>query len=697
MPTLRFNIHVDGLEEDTFRVVEYSGDESLSQSSLDESRFCNGFRYQFRLASRRSDIDPNELLDQSANFELVQDGQIVQRLNGVISRFGKGDIGYNHTFYYLTLVPALERLALRRNSRIFQCKTVPEIISILLQEMGVNDYAFVLKHEHLQREFCTQYRESDLDFVHRLSAEEGIVYCVVQDKGKHTLLFTDGVDAFFKLEQPIPYNNLSGGVVEAPYIRAFSMRNKTQVTHTQLQDYSFKKPAYTFQQSANARVADYQRTDSYEHFEHPGRFKDDASGKLFNQTRLDYLRRDAKAASGESNHPSFVAGTKFFLQDHTDSSANREWLVVSAQHNGAQPQSLEEDGGEGETTYNNHFKVIPSNQAWQAKPTVKPQVDGPMMATVVGPEGEDIYCDEYGRVKLHFHWDRYSNTDQHSSCWVRVSQGWAGSQYGMVAIPRVGHEVIVSFLNGDPDQPIITGRTYHAINNPPYSLPEHKTKTVLRTETYQGQGFNELSFEDQADKERIYFHAQKDLDVEVKNDQLSEVKHDKHLTVENDQFELTKNNWHSTVQGERRERVMADKTVNIDGAVQQKVKSKAAIDAGDEVHLKAGNKIVLDAGSAITIKAGGSFVKVDSGGVHVVGSAINLNSGGSAGSGSGYSGLAPVLPLGLEAPAAPEEVLLSQLTSTQKSMSPLLKSRQIEALKGSEPVCEVCEELNNDG
>ncbi|ENH7110063.1 type VI secretion system tip protein VgrG, partial [Vibrio fluvialis] len=307
---------------------------------------------------------------------------------------------------------------------------------------------------------------------------------------------------------------------------------------------------------------------------------------------------------------------------------------------------------------------------WRATPQAKPQVDGPMIATVVGPEGEEIFCDEHGRVKLHFPWDRYSNGDEHSSCWVRVSQGWAGSQYGLIAIPRIGHEVIVSFLNGDPDQPIVTGRTYHATNTAPYTLPDNKTKTVLRTETHQGQGYNELSFEDQAGSEQIYLHAQKDFEGLIENDHTSVIQHDKHLTVENDRFTQIKNNQHLTVGGESRTKIALDQSIEIGGSLHQKVADKTIFDSGNEVHLKAGNKLVLDAGSELTIKAAGSFIKVDGGGVHVVGSAINLNSGGSAGSGSGYGGKMADLPHQIEAtPAAPNPLPLQLSAPTMATLA----------------------------
>ncbi|MCG6400762.1 peptidoglycan-binding domain-containing protein, partial [Vibrio fluvialis] len=264
-----------------------------------------------------------------------------------------------------------------------------------------------------------------------------------------------------------------------------------------------------------------------------------------------------------------------------------------------------------------------------------------------------------------FPWDRYSNGDEHSSCWVRVSQGWAGSQYGMIAIPRIGHEVIVSFLNGDPDQPIVTGRSYHATNTAPYTLPDNKTKTVLRTETHQGQGYNELSFEDQAGSEQIYLHAQKDFDGVVENDHTSVIKHDKHLTVENDRFTLIKNNQHLTVGGESRTKIVADSSVEIAGASQNKVSKLVAVQTGREISLKGGTKIVVEAGAEVTLKAGGSFVKVDAGGVHLSGSAINLNAGGSAGSGSSYGGKSALLAKDLVSLESPAEMQQAAIQSTQ--------------------------------
>ncbi|WP_072668988.1 type VI secretion system Vgr family protein [Vibrio injensis] len=686
MARLRFRLKVDGLADDVLMVHKYQGVESLSDSQQD-GQHCYGFRYHIQLASRRSDLTALDVVDKTAQLEMWRDGLLVQRVHGIVRQFSQGNIGHRHTFYGLTLVPALERLSLRHNSRIFQLQTAPDIIATLLEEMGITDYAFSLQRDCAQREFCVQYRETDLAFLHRLAAEEGLVYHFIHEDEKHTLLFTDDSQGLPKLDTPIPFNALAGGVIDSPYISAFEQHTQSHVSHTVLQDYSFKKPSYSFAQQAHGQGIDYQR-DTYEYFDAPGRFKDDVSGKAFNQIRLEYLRRDARTATGKSNHPDLHAGAKFDLQDHLDESVNRDWVVVYVQHEGHQPQALEEEGGSGATTYSNQFTLIPAEVNWRATPQVKPQVDGPCIAMVVGPENEEIFCDEHGRVKLHFPWDRYSNGDEHSSCWVRVSQGWAGSQYGMMAIPRVGHEVIVSFLNGDPDQPIVTGRTYHATNQPPYSLPEHKTKTVLRSESHQGEGFNELSFEDQAGQEKIYLHAQKDVEGLVLNDATMHIKHDKHLTVENDQFSHIHHHQHLTVDGERRLKVGQDHSVEVGGALQQKVADKMVMDAGNEVHLKAGNKLVLDAGSEITIQAGGSFVKVDAGGVHVVGAAINLNSGGSAGSGSGYGGKMAELPFGLQAPSVPQVMPFVQPTAS-------LTQQVIADIKTETPITQVCQKRSD--
>jgi type VI secretion system secreted protein VgrG len=242
-----------------------------------------------------------------------------------------------------------------------------------------------------------------------------------------------------------------------------------------------------------------------------------------------------------------------------------------------------------------------------------------------------------------------------------VSQGWAGGQYGMMAIPRIGHEVIVSFLEGDPDQPIVTGRTYHATNRPPYELPANKTRTVLRTETHQGEGFNELRFEDLAGQEEIYIHGQKDLNVLIGNDAAWHIKHDQHTDIDNERVTRIKANDHLTLEGEKRDQIKADYSLTVDASLHQKIAQALLVEAGQEVHIKVGDKLVLEAGAEITLKGGSSFVKVDPSGIKLVGPAIKLNAGGGAGSGSGWAGKIPIDPKMLQS------VSVFRTTEFQKS------------------------------
>ncbi|CAM3599337.1 Phage-related baseplate assembly protein [Vibrio aerogenes CECT 7868] len=570
MRTLNFRLAIDGVNDETLVVREFQGNEFISDGMDENGQTVFGYRYQIALASRNSGLSAEQIVDSKALLEVIRNGQVVSQVHGIIRNLTKGDTGFNHTFYTVTLVPSLERLSLRHNSRIFQQQDAQVILTTLLDEMGITDYAFSVRRTLAQREFCVQYRETDAAFFHRLAAEEGLMYFFVHEDTKHTLVITDNPEGFVKPGLSVPYNVVSGGAGEIPYISGMNACRQTEVSAIVHQDYSFKKPDYSFVQQLDGKEMDYQ-LQTYEHFDYPGRYKDDTNGKAFTQIRLEFLRREANTVTGTSDESRIQSGCRFEVKEHLDEVMNRLWLTVAVTHQGSQPQALEEEGSSGATTYSNQFKLIPGDLVWRARPQPKPQVDGPCMAKVVGPAGEEIYCDEHGRVKLHFPWDRESNMDDKSSCWVRVSQGWAGGQYGMMAIPRIGHEVIVSFLNGDPDQPIVTGRTYHASNTPPYTLPEAKTKTVWRSDSHQGEGFNEFSFEDQANQELVYLHAQKDQKIKVLHDKNQEVDHDEthqighdhQLTIGNDRTKNVGNNESSTIKVNQTHQVGQDRQVNV--------------------------------------------------------------------------------------------------------------------------------------
>ncbi|HAH2826255.1 TPA: type VI secretion system tip protein VgrG, partial [Escherichia coli] len=292
------------------------------------------------------------------------------------------------------------------------------------------------------------------------------------------------------------------------------------------------RPGWAGRFEQEGQHQDYQRTQ-YEVYDYPGRFKG-AHGQNFARWQMDGWRNNAETARGMSRSPEIWPGRRIVLTGHPQANLNREWQVVASELHGEQPQAVPGRQGAG-TALENHFAVIPADRTWRPQPLLKPLVDGPQSAVVTGPAGEEIFCDEHGRVRVKFNWDRYNPADQDSSCWIRVAQAWAGTGFGHLAIPRVGQEVIVDFLNGDPDQPIIMGRTYHQENRTPGSLPGTKTQMTIRSKTYMGSGFNELKFDDATGREQVYIHAQKNMDTEVLNDRTTTVKHDHRETVKNDQ------------------------------------------------------------------------------------------------------------------------------------------------------------------
>ncbi|EKJ9944367.1 type VI secretion system tip protein VgrG, partial [Escherichia coli] len=414
------------------------------------------------------------------------------------------------------------------------------------------------------------------------------------------------------------------------------------------------------------------------------RYKDEQHGKDFTLYQMESLRSDAEKATGQSNSPRLWPGTRFTLTGHPQKMLNREWQVVQSILSGSQPQALHGSQGRG-TTLGNQLEVIPADRTWRPRLQSKPKVDGPQSAIVTGPAGEEIFCDEHGRVRVQFHWDRYNPATEASSCWVRVSQAWAGPGFGNLAIPRVGQEVIVDFLNGDPDQPVVMGRTYHEDNRSPGDLPGTKTQMTIRSKTYKGSGFNELRFEDATSNEQVYIHAQKNMDTEVLNDRTTDVKHDhtetigndqkitvvkgqtvqvgtrkegghdqsitvandRRITVRNDQtLKVTndrtvsvshddglyvRNDRRVTVKGKQEHKTTGNHVSLVEGKHSLVVKGDLARKVSGALGIKVDGEIVLESSSRISLKVGGSFVVIHSGGVDIVGPKINLNSGGSPG------------------------------------------------------------------
>ncbi|MCO7262920.1 type VI secretion system Vgr family protein [Dickeya zeae] len=600
---LQFTVKVGALPDTTFAVVDFELSEALNQP----------FALSLNLASSQPGIDFGAVLDQPCELLVWYEGELQRRVSGIVSRFAQGDTGFRRTRYQAEVRPALWRLGLRTNARLFQTQKPDTIISTLLDEAGITDYAFALRHDHAVREYCVQYRESDLAFIHRLAAEEGLFYFHEFEAGKHRVVFADDAGALAKGPE-LFFNLATQGLSEGAYVRRFRYAEAVSTAEVALKDYSFKTPAYGLLHNRMSSELDHQR-ESYQHFDYPGRFKQDPSGKAFTGYRLDALRAGAMTGSGESNAAGLRPGGTFTLTEHPNPAFNLAWQVVAVTHSGQQPQALEEESGGEPTTISNSFEVVKATTTWRAAMPYKPMVDGPQIATVVGPAGEEIYCDEFGRVKLQFPWDRYGASDDQSSCWVRVSQGWAGGQYGLIAIPRIGHEVVVSFLEGDPDQPIVTGRTFHATNPSPYSLPANKTRTSLRTSTHKGAGFNELRFEDQAGQEEVFIHAQKDMNTVVLNNRSTAVNAshtenvggDQTVVVQHNQTVSVKENQVTEIQGEQTVAVTKNRHTTVDDNESLQVKNNIAIQSqsGDILIATAGGFIAIDKDGNISITGKG--------------------------------------------------------------------------------------------
>ncbi|MBK3759487.1 type VI secretion system Vgr family protein [Stutzerimonas frequens] len=659
-----FTLSLEGIEHD-FKVLEFRGREAISQP----------YRFDLQLVSERPDLDLESLLHRPAFLAFAPDGS---GIHGLVHQAAQGESGKRLTRYRLMLVPQLAYLAHRTNQRIFQHLSVPQIVAQVLEEHGIqaDAYRFQLGPViYPPREYCVQYDETDLRFVQRLCEEEGIHYHFQHSAAGHVLVFGDDQTVFPKLAATA-YQQDSGLVADQPVIKRFGLRLETRTSRVTRRDYDFEKPRLSMEAAFHS---DFQ--PDLEDYDYPGRFTERARGKHLSQRALERHRHDYELAEGDSDQPQLASGHFLPLTEHPRSDWNQLWLLTEVLHEGKQPQVLEEsvtshvDSGDGFVQgYRNHFTATPWDIPFRpALRHPKPKVLGSQTAVVTGPAGEEIHCDEYGRVKVQFHWDRHGQADDKTSCWLRVSSSWAGDRYGGIAIPRVGMEVLVTFLEGDPDQPLVTGCLYHKEHQVPYDLPANKTRTVFKTlSSPGGGGYNELRIEDRKGAEQIYIHAQRDWDENIEHDQKIRVGHERHETVEANSYSEFKAEEHRTTHADRKTEIRANDHLTVGNSQHLKIGTGQFIEAGNEIHLSSGLKVVLEAGSELTFKAGGSFIKLDASGITMVGPLIRMNSGGSPGKGSGA---APVLP-GQVRPADADvsgAVLEHRLKQARFSHTPLIE------------------------
>jgi type VI secretion system secreted protein VgrG len=513
------------------------------------------------------------------------------------------------------------------------------------------------------------------------------------------LVFGDDQTGFAKLPTTA-YQQDSGLVADDPVIKRFALRLATRTSRVTRRDYDFEKPRLQLEAAHKGEAE-----PDLEDYDYPGRFTERARGKHLSQRALERHRADQQLAEGESDQPLLRTGYFLDLSAHPRAEWNQLWLLNEIHHEGKQPQVLEESitnfgaslpsplrgegQGEGATReefnqgYRNRFSATPWDQPWRPQlQHPKPRILGSQSAVVTGPKGEEIHCDQYGRVKVQFHWDREGQADDTTSCWLRVSSSWAGDRYGGIAIPRVGMEVLVTFLEGDPDQPLVTGCLYHKEHVVPYDLPANKTRTVFKTlSSPGGGGYNELRIEDRKGQEQIYIHAQKDWDENVEHDQKIRIGHERHDTVEANSYTELKAEEHRTTHKDRKTEVRANDHLTVATTQHVKLGTGQFVEAGNEIHLSSGLKVVLEAGAELTFKAAGSFIKLDASGVTLVGPQIKINSGGGPGSGTGAAPILPGKVLAADSDKAGELLILAQ--------------RQ--ALMRATPRCEICEQMKSQG
>ncbi|SPD72771.1 Type VI secretion system needle syringe protein TssI [uncultured Desulfobacterium sp.] len=628
------------LGENAVILTRFSGTEGLSVP----------FSFDLDLVSESSNLVFHDIIGEHVTVSIGGSEGERRFFNGIISRFaldsgaGQTVTGRQLASYSAKMVPWFWLLTRYTNSRIFQDKSVPDIVEQIFTEKGFRDYRKDLG-SYEPREYCVQYNETDFNFVSRLLEQEGIFYFFEHEDGKHTMVLADAPDKHHPCPNhgSVRYHPVTSA--ESPPEGVISDVDKIQeirIGKYTVNDFNFETPNTDLKVEANCRTP--LGPGDREFYDFPAEYRTRAEGERIANIRMQAEEVRTTTVIGAGSCRGFTSGCKFDLTGHYRDDINTTYVLASVNHNAVEPAG--DSGDTAMASYINSFTCFPYEVPYRPPLiTPKPMIAGVQTAIVVGPSGEEIYTDEHGRVKVQFHWDRARQYDDKSSCWIRVSQPWAGTGWGAIFLPRIGQEVIVDFIESDPDRPIITGRVYNGLNTPPYSLPDAKTKSTIKSmSSPDSGGVNEIRFEDKSGEEQLFIQAQKIFDTRAKDKSREYVGLDRHLIVKGKQLEKVEGDKHLTVMGDHNEKVNG--TISIQtasGDILQKSSMNHAVDAGMEVHIKGGMKVVIEASTQVTMKVGGNFVDIGPAGVFIKGTTVMINSGGAAGSGSGCS------------PAPPEE------------------------------------------
>jgi type VI secretion system secreted protein VgrG len=520
-------------------IVTPLGEDVLLFHSMNAREEMNRlFEYHVDLLSAKDDINLDEILGKNVTIKLALPQDETRFFNGYVTRFSQGGTLGRFRRYHATVRPWLWFLTRTTDCRIFQDQTVPDILKAVFADHAAAEFKFELTSTYCKRTYCVQYRETDLNFISRLMEEEGIGWYFRHTEGHNTLVLTDSTS----MHAAVPgyetlsfISDLEQVRPELEHIRGWDFSREIQPGVYVHDDYDLERPSVELRTSRSL-PRNYTPSD-YEVFDYPGLYQQKADGEHYAAVRIDELGSQFELAQGKTNARGLAVGFLLKLEEHPRADQNREYLVVSAACD-LLFENYESLPDPRPTNYSCAFVAMPASQQFRPRRrTRKPFVQGPQTAFVVGPAGEEIFTDELGRVRVQFHWDRRGKNDQHSSCWIRVSQYWAGKGWGSIHIPRIGHEVIVDFLEGDPDQPIVVGRVYNGTNVPPYSLPDNKTQSGVKSRSsLQGtpDNFNEIRFEDKKGEEEINVHAERNLSTSVEADESRSVGHDRSTTIDHD-------------------------------------------------------------------------------------------------------------------------------------------------------------------
>ncbi len=553
----------------------------------------------FRLTLRSQDncIDFSQILGQKVTVDIYRHDGSKRPINGLVSRFVQGASENNFTTYHAEIRPWFWQLSLSRDSKIFQNQNVLDIVANVFAEFGMSDFEDRTTGTFLQREYCVQYQETAFAFISRLLEEEGILYYFEHDSGTHTLVLSDdsGTHAPCPNQPGVYFKQVAASWRRDDTIESCTLEQQLIPNEYATDDFNFETPETDLLQSAPGK-----EPGDFRIYEYPGKFENTGDGEGLVNKRMESLEWSKKLLKGRGYCRGFASGYTFELEDHERTEVNGSYFLRTLSIQATQ---------EG---YANSFEALPADVPFRPPcRTPKPKIFGTQTAIVTGKSGEEIWPDSYGRVKVQFHWDQQGQYDENSSCWVRVAQVWAGKTWGTLFTPRIGAEVVVSFLNGDPDRPLIVGTVYNADQTVPYPLPDNKTRSTIKTfSSKSGTAGNEIRFEDALNDEELYVHAQKDMNILVENDRSKEILNAETNTVTKSRTTTIKEEDDTLIldQGNRVVQVKTgDETHTIAGNFVLNVDGNLTIDVKGSVSIKAGTSMSSESGTSMSAKSGTSL------------------------------------------------------------------------------------------